>query len=760
MGTVEREGFLRTTAKAGRGDRVSSGRIGWIDPGERRPYHVRAFRWDGDLRQHCAGLPTLIPEKGLRSMRLPTFLLLLCLLFCILCGGHTADAAPNDAPLDFSDLPPLPPGLSDDRPEDPYTTEPFADSYAERRAAWMDFLASHPQSGPYTQLARLSEGRLPVEIAFVSALRDAAKRGDCSDFRMQAVIRLMIAYGQSPLVSDALKAHARHAILNYKYWPDEPGVDSMCSWSENHFIMFAAAGYLAGQLYPDAVFVNSGRTGREQMARFRPRVMKWMELRFKTGFSEWLSNVYYEEDLPPLLNLIALCEDEEIAGRARQVVDLLLIDMALNSYRGLFGSTHGRSYEKNKKWASNEDTRSVMKLVFGTGQFKAGSMAAVQLAITPSYEPPRVVYEMAHDMQRPSMLNRQRVGWAVESSEQWGLDPSNREHLMYFLAQEAYNHPLVMASFVEVLTDWNWFENDFFRPYGALRALLRTMRKTEQLEAFAWERRRDLSRNYRAQANLYTYRTADYMLSSAQDYRAGYGGDQQHVWQATLAPDAVCFTTHPAMKNIKSPSYWTGSGTLPRVAQVENVAMVVYNVDLSPGLYVSHECEFTHAWLPKDQFDAIVEDADSRWIFARKGDRYLALWIQNDYSWQEEPGEDQDREILVPGTQCIYICELGSQAESGSFRRFRKAILAAPLFAEPLHVRYVSPSQGTLEFGWTGKLEHNGQEIALGNYPRFSNPYAEIPYNSATMRFECNDEWLELDWDANTRTASGFMAAE
>ena len=32
--------------------------------------------------------------------------------------------------------------------------------------------------------------------------------------------------------------------------------------------------------------------------------MKWLELRYKSGFSEWLSNVYYDEDIPGLVALV------------------------------------------------------------------------------------------------------------------------------------------------------------------------------------------------------------------------------------------------------------------------------------------------------------------------------------------------------------------------------------------------------------------------------------------------------------------------
>ena len=101
-------------------------------------------------------------------------------------------------------------------------------------------------------------------------------------------------------------------MLGFKYWPDEPGIDSMCTWTENHHILFASAAYLAGQLFPDAIFTNSGHAGAEKMAQNRPRISRSLDLRFRTGFSEWLSHVYYDEDLTALLSLVDFCADAEI----------------------------------------------------------------------------------------------------------------------------------------------------------------------------------------------------------------------------------------------------------------------------------------------------------------------------------------------------------------------------------------------------------------------------------------------------------------
>ena len=64
--------------------------------------------------------------------------------------------------------------------------------------------------------------------------------------------------------------------------------------------------------------------------------------------------------------------------------------MALNSFQGVFGSTHGRSYEQNKKWAALEGTTDTAKLLFGTGAFSAyDNMSVALFALSENYRMPR-----------------------------------------------------------------------------------------------------------------------------------------------------------------------------------------------------------------------------------------------------------------------------------------------------------------------------------------------------------------------------------
>ena len=632
---------------------------------------------------------------------------------------------------------------------DSYSFFPEAD-FESRRADLLAHISRNPAPSntkpAYFELARLAHGSTPHPGILRAALAYIDGRNDCADFVIHAFLRLLYQFeGQT-----ALDDEVRDTILNFKYWPDEPGSDSLCTWTENHTILFASAAYLAGQRFPDAVFTNSDQTGREKMVLNRPRILRWLDLRFHTGFSEWLSHVYYDEDFTALLSLIDFCADNEIQQRATMVLDLLLLDMALNSFHGVFGSTHGRAYENTKKWASNEGTTDTAKLLFGMGQYSGfDNMSAVAFALS-SYRVPPIIIAIAQDLARTAMENRQRMGIRVDDGARWGLDYDNFEDGMMWLTLEAYMHPRTAALTLRMFDAFNWWDNHFFAAFKPYRSLLNILRKTHLVKPLARALAWDLCRNTREQVNITTYRTPDYMLSCAQDYRPGYGGDQQHIWQATLGPDAVCFTTHPAKLEGVSPNYWEGSGQLPRAAQVKNVLFAVYNLHRKPALYVPTRHFFTHAWLPCDEFDEVVER--DGWILARKGDGYLALYSQRPYRWQTDATSEQSRnEIIADGKRNIWICELGRRADDGDFEAFMTRITGARLEFSGTNVIYESPTQGKLEFGWQGSLRQNGRDVRLDGYGRYENPYVQADFSAETITIRHADHALTLDWQNGRR---------
>lgn len=626
------------------------------------------------------------------------------------------------------------------------------------------------RGGAYGALAHVALGVAPVEGSYDDDLWQMNNREDTADFSLPALMMLLHRFADSEALDPALKAEIEQEVIRFKFWPDEleevPGTSDaleMVTWTENHYILFTSGAYLAGQLYPDTVFPASGRTGAEQMATFRPRVLKWLEMRYRSGFSEWLSNVYYNEDMPALVALIELAEDEEIVEKSKIVLDLMFADLALNTFQGGFNSTHGRTY--THKMDSNRDsTRAAVNLAYGLHTQTSGNFTATMLALSEKYRVPEVLHRIANDVETPAMENRQRMGINLEEVEDWGLslDPNNLEDAMQLITMEPYPHPLYIDVFYEMLTAFGWWEYRDFEPFNTYRFILDDpVARAGAAASFEF----DITRNMRPEVNIYTYRTPSYMLSTAQDWRKGFGGDQSSIWQATIGSrEAVAFTTHPGAERTDggTPNYWVGYGTLPRAAQVKNVVISLYDIETREGLYYPTQPMYTHAFLPRGRFDESTREG--QWFFARKGDAYLALWSSDpnsDWLPTDDPNAHGggDYEIIADGEKTIWICELGDAGEYGDFDSFRSAISGATLNAdaEALTVSYDSPSQGLIEMGWNGDVLNNGVAVALDGYGRFENPWSDSSFPGEQIRFTYGDSYLELDFDGLMRDASAFM---
>ena len=128
------------------------------------------------------------------------------------------------------------------------------------------------------------------------------------------------------------------------------------------------------------------------------------------------------------------------------------------------------------------------------------------------------------------------------------------------------------------------------------------------------------------------------------------------------------------------------------------------------------------------------------------------MWVGR--RWQTEPGEDKDRELIVDGRKSVWICELGHRATDGEFAEFVERIAAAPVEVSDLQVTYESPSQGRLEFGWTGPLMQKDVAVALRDYPRYDNPFAQAEFPAERVTFRHGDHRLTLDWQTLERTTS------
>jgi len=243
--------------------------------------------------------------------------------------------------------------------------------------------------------------------------------------------------------------------------------------------------------------------------------------------------------------------------------------------------------------------------------------------------------------------------------------------------------------------------------------------------------------------NKVTYRTPDYLLGSAQDYRLGAPGTREHIWQATLGPGAIVYTNHPANSSTTeahAPGFWRGNGILPRVAQWKDALIAIYNLPDDDWM------GFTHAYFPTSAFDAycVREDAQGHpWAFARKGDGYLALTAAQGFALMTQ-GPGAYRELRSPGTRNVWLCQMGRAALDGEFEAFQESVLALPVTFDKLAIALTTLRDETLAFGWEGPLLRNDQPEPLADFNHYENPYCVTPLHAAQMEIQSTNYLMRL----------------
>ena len=223
-----------------------------------------------------------------------------------------------------------------------------------------------------------------IQNDYNGTLQSMARRRDCSDFGVPNIIRVLYSAGAVSLDSDPIKREQlKQGILGWQYWIDQiEGTKphnhfegGMEVWTENHQMDFHTAEYLAGMLFPDEMFWGTNMTGRQHADTGRTFVTRWLERRYRWGFSEWRSATYYQFCFHSVTTLAALAPEPLIATRASIVLDLMLLDVSMHSLHGMLASSQGRSYGDSKWSWHGQGTATLSWLLSGDGLGPANSDA-------------------------------------------------------------------------------------------------------------------------------------------------------------------------------------------------------------------------------------------------------------------------------------------------------------------------------------------------------------------------------------------------
>lgn len=597
------------------------------------------------------------------------------------------------------------------------------------------------------ELAKARGGHADIRPYILQkALDRIDQRLDCADFVIPALIRMLMEHGGTERLPEDMARKIEKSLIGFKYWLDEPGEIHACFFTENHQVLFYSAEYLVGQMFPDAVFPNNGMTGRQHMAHGEAFLRRWLNWRWRFGFSEWLTQGYYMDDILGLVNLMIYALDEDIRVKSRMIVHLLVMDLAVHGFKGHLPTTHGRVYTDFIIEPDHEDCSHLMRFLFDEGSNEGLCGAAVMLAAV-DYQCPDVFRKI---YARKELSIRQRMSVDAADAAAFGIDPKDFDNIMFFWGMQTYSDRVCIDNSLKVFPTWNWMTNR-----------VKAYKERYQLCDEAGVPCPDAP-DFTAmtQVDIHTKKTEDYIISCAQDFRKGKMGYQQHPWTASLGGRAVVFTTNPASLEYQNrPNRWAGNLCLPKAVQHENVLFCIYRTlpDFVDFLQ-------SHLYFPKGEMDEVVEEKG--YIFGRKGKGYIAVTSLNDGYWEKKDpalfrhvyGKEgqalyekaQDYEFIVQGHANVWAVEMGSEKENGSFAAFRKAFAEGALQGDTHSFSYQSPSFGCMKCGWGKPLTVQDEAIHIHGYPRYDLPFCRMPFDGRELNAACDGSQLEMCFETNT----------
>lgn len=607
-----------------------------------------------------------------------------------------------------------------------------------------------------------------------------AHRFDCSDFRAQLLFKIYKDCGDK--LNDKCKKLIKNTFLNFKYFMDEPGDDSMCYWSENHQILFAVAEYLAGQEWPDDIFTNSGMTGRQHNQKAAKRISAWMKQRFDYGFCEYLSNNYLAEDISPMANYIAYSENKKSAEQMKIIMDILWLDVALNSTENRFVATSSRMYGNNK--AGNfygNSIQTAMNLLWGKEAVskrlddcelseEEKSKIRVSLGKQPNYivlcftdivkkglyALPEAIKDIA--LCEDHFVSKMSCGLSPEDLKNEGLIGREPAQIMAQLGAEAFTNPEVINNTLSFIKECKMYRNAFV---GYFRFLDLTILKPVNWSRFAAKFNIMTHGIATGRGNVYTYRTPRYSLSTSVCKNTDACGAQEHIWSANISEGLALFTTHPAGdgngRYCSSPGYWIGNGRRPMSVQHKNVNITIYRLPTKKRFGETGIANITHAFMPECFYDEFLHFGNM--VFARKNNVFIAMLSNGEMKFREfseDSAAGLYKNQLIPdefrivsefdlcrvgGRYHIYITEL-SDADKESFDQFQTRIKNNKVCFSEGSAQYFTEC-GSFSVSYNGEYTLNGIDENK-EYARYDSRFCKAERKASEISVDSGKHRLFL----------------
>ena len=300
--------------------------------------------------------------------------------------------------------------------KNPFSDQPAEQgTYPQRRVeALLD--ATRRQGNLFSEIARMALerwGQLREDVLrqTVADLTQGTAESGCT---VVGLVGMLARFGENSLFPSELKRTLEERLCELPFWLEARRRKEAGRWGESEQIVQFAAETIAGQLFPEHSFAD-GQSGQRQREEGERGAIAWCRKRGRYGFMEWDSCEGVEARVVALIHLVDLAENDEVRELAAVILDKIFFGMAVNSFRGVYGSTQGKADSLSIRNARLAATSGISRLLWGMGVFNEQVMGSVSLACSDIYFLPPIIEAIAGDLQ-DSMLSRERAA-AVKSSE-------------------------------------------------------------------------------------------------------------------------------------------------------------------------------------------------------------------------------------------------------------------------------------------------------------------------------------------------------
>jgi hypothetical protein len=169
--------------------------------------------------------------------------------------------------------------------------------------------------------------------------------------------------------------------------------------SEARAFLFMVTELLCGQRFPEAVFAADGKVGAIHRTNGEALALAWMRQRAQNGFEEWNSASSWPGIIAGLAQLTTLAENETVVELSAVLLDKLLFLLAVQSFKGSFGTTHASIGPDMLKSSQLNGISGITWLLWGAGVLNHHIMGTVSLACS-EYEYPSFFRDIAGDSTR------------------------------------------------------------------------------------------------------------------------------------------------------------------------------------------------------------------------------------------------------------------------------------------------------------------------------------------------------------------------